>query len=111
MSIKKYRHLPTVPKDSRQRYLPCGQAIYACGARYVTASRDMFALANEGKYHFASSEARYIAAAKAVISRFALVQNISPLLEFEVQIPGLQMNAIKIPAEIRIIVPCLSRFY
>ena len=54
-----------------------GQAIYTFGARYVTASRDMFAFANVGKYHIASNGARYIATAKAVISRFAFMQNIS----------------------------------
>ena len=40
---KALRHMPTVLKDSRQRYLPYGQAIYVVDARYVTASRDMFA--------------------------------------------------------------------
>ena len=36
--------MPTVLKDSRQRYLPFGQAIYTFGVRYVPSARDMFAL-------------------------------------------------------------------
>ena len=84
--------MPTVPKDSRQRYLPCGQAIGTFGARYVTASREMFAFANAGKYPIASSEARHIATAKAVISRFACVQNISPL-DLPYKFPRLRLYA------------------
>ena len=51
------------------------RAIYDFVTRYVRLRERDF---SEGKYHIASSEARYIATAIAVISRFAFLQNISP---------------------------------
>ena len=38
---KEKRPMPTVLKDSRQRYLPFGQAIYTFGVRYVPSARSL----------------------------------------------------------------------
>ena len=76
-NAKKYRKSRLFPRTVGSDICPAGKRYAArdicpIGAKRRYEARDMFAFANEGKYHFASSEARYIASGESPYIAFCI---------------------------------------